>query len=331
MNKTLKNYPFASALAKYLQAFIEEKRSCGYSYNPEALTLYRLDRCICSNNLDCGEINQPIIEIWCQKLPTECNNSRYKRVHVLQSFLNYLMGLGISVPPLPAFHKEPPKLRDIPTKEELQGFFKFVDNFKPQGQKFSIYKLIRSSVVYRLYYCTGMRLSEVACLRWEDLDYSSGRLLIRESKGDKHRIIFLHQQLLSLMRRFQKKLKELDLLNEWLFPSDRKENCHLFSNAFTRDFEDLWERFKGKKVDRTVRPTVHSLRHSFILTRLATWTEEGVDIKVMLPYLSAHLGHKSVAETYYYIQGLSHLVPAVKRFMETKDQLSEELYRYDCK
>ncbi len=330
MNKTLKNYPFASALSKHMQAFIEEKRSCGYSYNPEALTLYRLDQCIRANKLDCGEINQAVIEIWCRQLPTECNNTRYKRVLVLQGFLNYLRGIGISVPPLPLFRKQPPKLRNIPTKEELQGFFEFVDNFKPQGHNFSIYKLIRSSVVFRLYYCTGMRLSEAACLRWKDLDFDNGHLLICESKGDKHRIIYLHQQLLELMMRYQHKLKDLDLLNEWLFPSVRKENNHLYSKIITRDFKELWKKFRGgKKEDPAVRPTVHSLRHSFILTRLATWTEEGVDIKVMLPYLSAHLGHKSVTETYYYIQGLSHLVPAVKHFMETNDALSEELYRYE--
>ena len=326
-------YPYASSLAEHIVAYIAEKRSCGYLYNKEALLLYRFDRMICEHNLDSGEINQQMVNAWCQQLPSECQNTCKTRSLVLAGFVKYLNAIGIKAVMPKKIRHQPCPVHDIPTKEELKDFFDFLDHLVPPklpvNFKSNDHYFIRNSVIYRLIYCTGMRLSEASNLRWQDLDFETGKLQILFSKGDKHRVIYLQNDMLALLKRYQQKLKELDYISDWLFPSKYRKEQSISAQFVTKTFTNLWSQFKGEQLCKQSRPTVHSLRHSFILTRLATWTEEGVDIKVMLPYLSAHLGHKSVAETYYYIQGLSHLVPAVKRFMETKDQLSEELYRYE--
>ncbi len=327
------HFPYASALAEHISAFIAEKRSCGYLYNKEALLLYRFDRMIREQNLDCGEINQMVVDAWCRKLPTECINTCKTRSLALAGFVKYLHSLGIQAVMPKTIRHQPCPVHDIPTQEELKSFFNYLDhlvppklpnNFKPNDLYF-----IRNSVIYRLIYCTGMRLSEASNLSWKDLSFETGKLLIQHAKGDKHRVIYLRDDMLNLLRRYRAKLIELNYISDWIFPSKLKKDQPIGARTVTKMFTQLWGQFKGKLLSKKSRPTVHSLRHSFILTRLATWTEEGIDLKVMLPYLSAHLGHKSVAQTYYYIQGLSHLVPAVKHFMETKDQLSEELYRYE--
>lgn len=323
------NFPYASALAEYLRAFIAEKRSCGYLYNNEAKFLYQFDKFIRENGLDSGEVNQAVVDGWCQKKDTECHNTRKYRVDAVRVFVHYLNSLGIKAINPPEFRKFKRPLHFIPTKKELQSFFKFIDQLKPHYRVKNTHYLIRNSVIYRLYYCTGMRLSEAVNLRWEDLDFDTGKLLIQLSKGDKHRVIYLHKDLLDLLKRYQAKLAELNLLNDWIFPSNTFENQPVCPADITSRFSKLWRQFKGESFDPKQKPTIHSLRHCYILTRLATWTEEGVDIKVILPYLAAHLGHKGVTETYYYIQSLSHLIPAVKHFMETTVSLSEELYRHE--
>lgn len=324
------SFPYASALAEHIRAFIAEKRSCGYLYNNEAKFLYQFDKFIRANDLDFGEVNQAVVDAWCKKKPTECHNTRNYRADALRVFAKYLNSLGIKAVLPPEFHRFKRPLSFIPTRKDLQSFFKFIDKLKPHYRVKNTHYLIRNSVMYRLYYCTGMRLSEAINLRWEDLDFTTGKLLIKLSKGDKHRVIFLHKELLDLLKRYQEKMSELKLLNEWLFPSNTIANQPVCPSDIARSFSKLWQQFKGDKFDPKNKPTVHSLRHCYILTRLATWTEEGVDIKVMLPYLAAHLGHKGVAETYYYVQSLSHLIPAVTQFMEAPAvSLSEELYHHE--
>lgn len=47
-------------------------------------------------------------------------------------------------------------------------------------------------------------------------------------------------------------------------------------------------------------PTVHSLRHTFVVRRINAWMRDGQDMNIMMPYLCRYLGHSSVNETYYY-------------------------------
>ncbi len=47
-------------------------------------------------------------------------------------------------------------------------------------------------------------------------------------------------------------------------------------------------------------PTVHDFRFTFVVRRMNLWAEQGLDLHVMMPYLSRYLGHKSTNETFYY-------------------------------
>jgi integrase len=51
--------------------------------------------------------------------------------------------------------------------------------------------------------------------------------------------------------------------------------------------------------------TPYTLRHNYATRTLARWVDEGRDLGVWLPYLSAYMGHATSTETAYYI----HLLP----------------------
>ncbi len=42
------------------------------------------------------------------------------------------------------------------------------------------------------------------------------------------------------------------------------------------------------------------LRHTFVVTKMNEWMNEGIDFGAMMPYLSRYLGHASIDETHYY-------------------------------
>ena len=58
-------------------------------------------------------------------------------------------------------------------------------------------------------------------------------------------------------------------------------------------------------------PRLYDFRHTFATHRLYHWMREGRDLKTMLPYLSAYMGHAQLSDTYYYI----HLVPGLMEEM----------------
>ena len=67
-------------------------------------------------------------------------------------------------------------------------------------------------------------------------------------------------------------------------------------------------------------PRPYDLRHAFATRNLMRWTDEGLDIMVMLPYLSAYMGHSHFQDTLYYV----HLIPEKLRNSNEIDWASLE-------
>ena len=55
------------------------------------------------------------------------------------------------------------------------------------------------------------------------------------------------------------------------------------------------------------QPRLHDMRHTFALDRLTAWYRQGRDVQVLLPQLSAYLGHADIAATQVYL----HMTPAL--------------------
>jgi integrase/recombinase XerD len=55
-------------------------------------------------------------------------------------------------------------------------------------------------------------------------------------------------------------------------------------------------------------PRIHDLRHSFAVQTLLEWHRAGIDAGAQLPLLSAWLGHRHPASTYYYLQAAPELL-----------------------
>lgn len=118
-------------------------------------------------------------------------------------------------------------------------------------------------------------------------------------------------------------LDMLDLLHdkyhfysEYLFPSS-DPNTPLQVASINKKFQEFWEKTSGASDSKY--PTVHSLRYSFVVTRMNLWMEKEKNLTAMMPYLSKYLGHESVENTYYYY----HQIESVFRIVRQKDQLSD--------
>src|SRR5450631_2708780 len=137
-------------------------------------------------------------------------------------------------------------------------------------------------------YGAGLRVSEVASLKIDDID--STRMLIRveQGKGRKDRNAMLSPQLLALLRLWWREGKRRNVLlpHGWLFPG---RNClePVSTRQLNRAVHEAAEAAGIKK-----RVTPHTLRHSFATHLL----EQDVDIRI----IQVLLGHSKLDTTARY-------------------------------
>ena len=208
----------------------------------------------------------------------------------------------------------------VMNEREIKELFTVADDYAPKvnADRFNIlaeeYK-----VLFRFIYCCGLRVSEARKLKLEDIDFERKTALILRSKGDKDRLIYIADDVCKMC------LDMLDLLHdkyhfysEYLFPSS-DPNTPLQVASINKKFREFWKKTSGAPDSKY--PTVHSLRYSFVVTRMNLWMEKGENLTAMMPYLSKYLGHESVENTYYYY----HQIESTFKIVRQKDQLSDRI------
>ena len=115
---------------------------------------------------------------------------------------------------------------------------------------------------------------------------------------------------------------------EWFFPA-RDESKPLPKTSIDKKFKEFWNMTSyAGKVDK--KPTVHSLRHTFVVTKMNDWMNQGKDFEGMMPYLSRYLGHTSIDETqYYYHQSISAF-EIVRKHDSITDRVIPEVAPYEA-
>ena len=157
-------------------------------------------------------------------------------------------------------------------------------------------------VLFRMLYCCGLRPQEVRHLRCRDVNLIDGTLHIVDSKRNKDRIVVIAEELRRLCQRYDK-LIQCRLANREFFfqhPAGGEYSAEWVQTQFFR----CWG-FAGITFKRDRRPRVYDWRHNYATRIIAKWLREKQNISVLLPYLSAYMGHDSLDYTAYYI----HLVP----------------------
>jgi integrase/recombinase XerD len=160
-------------------------------------------------------------------------------------------------------------------------------------------------------YGAGLRVSEVAALKVDDID--STRMLIRveQGKGRKDRNAMLSPQLLELLRLWwhEGKRRNVILPHGWLFPG-RSHTDPVSTRQLHRAVHAAAEMAGIRK-----RVSPHTLRHSFATHLL----EQDVDIRV----IQVLLGHSKLDTTALYTRVATRTIRAVTSPLEKLGLLME--------
>ena len=175
------------------------------------------------------------------------------------------------------------RIPDIVTIDEAYQLFK------------STRKLSYRVLFYTLY-SMGLRLGEGLRLQTGDIDAGHGRVHIRNTKGNKDRLVPLPTKTLQVLRRFWGVHKH----PTFLFPNRKRglTNAHLVRTHLDRGGAQVAMQEVVKELRFTKKISCHSLRHSYATHLL----EAGVDLQE----LQKILGHVSLLTTSKYTHLTSH-------------------------
>lgn len=205
-----------------------------------------------------------------------------RRLVAIRVFLAYLQGESLIERNVADVMRLPRLWRPLPRTLDVDAVWRLLDAVEGDEAL-----AVRDRAVLELFYASGLRVSELAGLRLQDLDLASGFLRCK-GKGNRQRIVPVGAQALDWIRRYLMEVRPeqvRDPAETALFVSRR-------GGPMSR--QALWRRVKHyaacSGAPRDVSP--HTLRHSFASHLLAN----GAPLRV----IQEMLGHVDIATTQVY-------------------------------
>lgn len=314
-----------SILAPYIDDLLAEKRANGYAYDNAEQILNRFDSYCVDKELDTLEISKSFLNEWMERKETEGEFNRGKRISYVRQLLLFMATCGIKEYIPHDFCHFKKALPHIFAPEEIREFFAVVDSYIPQHRPLAEVRLANEyRLIFRWYCCCGLRNSEAASIASENVDLNDGILTILDSKGGKDRLVYLSDDLLRASREYYRYL--IDTLGyepTWFFPGSSPDKP-LPNTTLDSVFNRFWKltRYSGC----SNKPTIHDFRFTYVVNRMNQWAEEGLNLQMMMPYLSRYLGHKTTDATLYYY----YLVSDAYKTVEKKDTYACEVIPEVC-
>ena len=154
---------------------------------------------------------------------------------------------------------------------------------------------------------SGLRIGEAIKLDRNDIDWSQGVLLIRESKFGKSRLVPLHASAMAALARHAELRDELQQRPKepsFFVSLTRKRLSYA---VVSQTFRQLVEA-AGIGAGAPSTPRLHDLRHTFAVRTLLSWYRTDEDVQAKIPSLSTYLGHREPASTYWYLSAAPELL-----------------------
>jgi len=297
--KPRRNYTFNSSLTPAIEGLIQEKRASGYMYNSNADVLKDLDTFCIEQGFISDTVTKDLSDAWAVQRQTEGISSRNIRVSNLRQVSKYLLSIGVESYMPKMLQSTETKVAHVFTAQERKEFFECLNKLDIKRKSRRLLEECR--VLFRLYYCCGLRLSEPLWLTWDDIDYDSGRITILQSKGYKDRVVWVSSDIAEMIRKYHKYITTECPGEALVFPGTK--NGKPVNEVTVRAY---FQRTLAMTSYASIGnlPTIKSFRHTFVVDRLNAWMENGESIEDKLPYLSKYLGHNSkLGLQYRYQQG----------------------------
>lgn len=292
-------------------AYVGLRRALGFTMRPEQRVLREFVEFVERQPESAGLVHVTVT--WATR--TGGPGTQARRLSIARQFLTYVQALDerVTVPGpglLPSVRRSPPRL--LGASEVIR----LMDAARQLGPHEALRPQTVATYIGLLASC-GLRAHEAIRLTLEDvaLTATPPRLTIRQTKFRKSRLVPLHATTAAALGAYAACRQQLgyDGLCDAFFVSER--GSPLNYHVIARTFVTLARRvgLRGPAGERGV--SLHHVRHSFAVARLAAWAQAGEDVRARIPALAVYLGHARPEDTYWYLTAAPQVLrPAADRF-----------------
>jgi integrase len=129
----------------------------------------------------------------------------------------------------------------------------------------------------------GTRKNELLSARWENIDFTAGRLVVPKTKAGKALVLPLDEQARSIIEGLGSRGR-----SEWLFPA-----LGWSKHEYIRDAQGVWERIRERAGVTDRDAVIHTLRHT-ALTELAAAGHNASVIQSLANHASLSMSQKYI-------------------------------------
>lgn len=307
-----------------IQAITDFIRHCKFEKNlsSKTLTAYKTDlvqfnKFLSETNLllNIKSISKIELRQYLESLSHLKPKSIKRKMASLKAMFNYLeFDEQIDINPVRKMRikiKDPQMLPKVMELKEVSRILKTAYKCKmdiTSQDSYSFLEALRNIIVIELLFSTGARVSEIVNLKADDINLTTGEVIIN-GKGKKQRIIQVcNEDLLTLLRGYKKLWEGRMIIS----------GNNFLVNRFNKKMSDQSIRLLVRKLYKQAgikkHITPHVFRHSFATLLL----ENDVDIK----YIQEMLGHSSIAITQIYTHVNKHKQRQLLRTKHPRRELS---------
>jgi integrase/recombinase XerC len=179
------------------------------------------------------------------------------------------------------------KLPAVLKEKQMSLLLKELSDFNSERRLKDKMTKYRIHVICELMYASGLRSTEAAELRLEDIDFTRGLVKVNDGKQGESRITLLNEYAVKVLELYVNEMRELTSTRS------NKKNDTLFGTRF-----DPFNKTLNKKLKEAVKKLSlpHITSHGFRHALGAHLLRSGCDIR----YIQAILGHKRLTSTEIY-------------------------------
>jgi integrase/recombinase XerD len=300
-----------------LVAYLSVREALGFQMQAEKVLLPAFVTYV-NTQEPTGPIRAQTALAWaCQESMRRGPGGAARRLSIARGFLLYLQAVApdteVPAPGLLPSPRRPEPFVFTPT--QITALLEGAQASRPRGSL----RPHTLACLLGLLASTGLRIGEAIRLQIDQvkLELDPPQLHIRETKFHKSRIVPLHPSTAERLRSYQEQRAHLhyDGLSDAFFVSEQGQ--HLKHRALHDWFTRLCQRLAIKPIEGRRPPCLSSFRHTFAVTRMQRWYEQGLDVPALLPHLSVYLGHVHPQESYWYLTSVPELLSAAAHRFET--------------
>lgn len=318
---------YAPKLSEYYQLRSTVLKESARSH--ELCYLKRFDQYLLDNDVSTNGLSETVLINWISTLQGK-SSTIAGVIIIIRQFLEYLQISEGGYTYIPII----PKVRDeyVPylfSDDEMKRIFCTVDTCELQKDSKSDPNLvIVMPIILRLLYSCGLRIGETIMLKVDDVDFDRGILYMKNTKGDKHRLVPVSHMMSELLCKYCLAMGIYDNRQSWLFPS-AKNLSHVSGRAVKNRFKKILDDndiclHNRQKHERG--PCLHCFRHVFAFKSFAQTERFGRHLDDAIPYLSIYLGHESLDETSKYLKFSNEMFPeSIDAFGSYMDEVFSEV------